>query len=44
MDSIEDYARRWAKFEKEELDSLSGWVKSMRHFKIPHQACSIKNV
>jgi hypothetical protein len=27
MDSVEDYASRWAKSEKEELDSLSEWVK-----------------
>jgi hypothetical protein len=43
MNAFEDYARRWAKSEKEELDSLSEWVKSMSHFKIPYQACSIKN-
>jgi hypothetical protein len=30
MDYVEDYARRWAKSEKEELDSLSEWVKSIR--------------
>jgi GTP1/Obg family GTP-binding protein len=30
MHSVEDYARRWAKSEKEELDSLSEWVKSIR--------------
>jgi hypothetical protein len=29
-DSVEDYARRWAKSEKEELDSLSEWIKSIR--------------
>jgi hypothetical protein len=27
---VEDYARQWAKREKEELDTLSEWVKSMR--------------
>jgi hypothetical protein len=30
MDSVEDYARRWAKSEKEELDSLSEWVKCIK--------------
>jgi hypothetical protein len=30
MHSVEDYARRWAKSKKEELDSLSEWVKSIR--------------
>jgi hypothetical protein len=30
MDSVEDYARRWAKSEKEELESLQEWVKSIR--------------
>jgi hypothetical protein len=29
MDSVDVYARRWAKLEKE-LDSLSEWVKSIR--------------
>jgi hypothetical protein len=29
MESVEDYARQWAKSEKE-LDSLSEWVKSIR--------------
>jgi hypothetical protein len=28
MDSDEDYARQWAKREKEDLDTLSEWVKS----------------
>ena len=31
MDSVEDYARRWAKEEEVELDSLSEWIKSIRH-------------
>jgi hypothetical protein len=30
MDSVEDYARRWAKSEKEESDSFSEWVKNIR--------------
>jgi hypothetical protein len=30
MDSVEDYARKWAKREKEDLDTLSEWVKSVR--------------
>jgi hypothetical protein len=30
MDSVEDYARQWAKREKEDLDILSEWVKSVR--------------
>ena len=31
LDSVEDYARRWAKEEEVELDSLSEWIKSIRH-------------
>jgi hypothetical protein len=30
MDSVEEYARRWAKSEGEELDTLSEWIKSIR--------------
>jgi hypothetical protein len=30
MDSIEDYARQWAKREKEDLDTLPEWVKNVR--------------
>jgi hypothetical protein len=30
MDSVEDYARQLAKREKEDLDILSEWVKSVR--------------
>jgi hypothetical protein len=30
MDSVEDYARQWVKREKEYLDTLSEWVKSVR--------------
>ena len=30
MDSVEDYARQWAKREKEDLDTLSEWVKRVR--------------
>ena len=30
MDSVEDYARQWAKREKEDLDTLSEWVKSVK--------------
>jgi hypothetical protein len=30
MDSVEDYARQWAKREEEELDTLSEWVKAVR--------------
>jgi hypothetical protein len=30
MDSVEDYARQWTKREKEDLDTLSEWVKSSR--------------
>jgi hypothetical protein len=30
MNSVEDYAKRWAKRENEELDTLSEWVKSIR--------------
>jgi hypothetical protein len=30
MDSVEDYARLWTKREKEDLDILSEWVKSVR--------------
>ena len=31
MDAVEDYARRWVKQEDIELDSLSEWIKSIRH-------------
>ena len=30
MDSVEDYARQWAKREEEELDTLSEWMKTVR--------------
>ena len=30
MDSVEDYARQWARREKDEVDTLSEWVKSVR--------------
>jgi hypothetical protein len=30
MESVEDYAIRWEKSEKEELDFLSEWVKSIK--------------
>ena len=30
MESVEDYARQWAKREKEDLDTLSEWVKYVR--------------
>lgn len=30
MNSGEDYAKRWAKFEKEDLDTLSELVKGIR--------------
>jgi hypothetical protein len=30
MDSAEDYAIQWAKREKEDLDTFSEWVKSVR--------------
>ena len=30
MDSVVDYARQWAKREKEDLYTLSEWVKSWR--------------
>ena len=29
MDSVEEYARRWAKSEGEELDTLSEWIKNI---------------
>ena len=31
MDSVEGYARIWAKQEEVELDTLSEWVKSVKH-------------
>ena len=31
MESVEDYARSWAKQEEVELDTLSEWVKSIKH-------------
>jgi hypothetical protein len=30
MNAVEDYAKRWATRENEELDTLSEWVKSIR--------------
>jgi hypothetical protein len=30
IDSVEDYARQWAKHEKEDLYTLSEWVKIVR--------------
>ena len=30
MDSCEEYARRWAKKEDVQLDTLSEWIKSIR--------------
>jgi hypothetical protein len=30
MDSVENYARQWAKREKEDFDTLSKWMKSVR--------------
>jgi hypothetical protein len=30
IDSVEDYARQWSKREKEDLDTHSEWVKSVR--------------
>ena len=30
MDSVEDYARQWARREKEDVNTLSEWVKSVR--------------
>ena len=30
MDSVEEYARQWAKREMEDIDTLSEWVKSLR--------------
>ena len=32
MDSVEKYARRWAKKEDVEVDTLSEWVKSVMSF------------
>jgi len=34
MDSVEDYVRQWIKREKEEVDTLSEWVKAIRRHKI----------
>ena len=30
MNCVEDYARKWAKPENEDLDTLSEWVKRVR--------------
>ena len=30
MDSVEDYDKQWTQREKEDLDTLSEWVKSVR--------------
>ena len=32
MDSIEDYARRWAKREKVDVNTLSEWIKTIRTY------------
>ena len=29
MDSVKDYARQWAKHEKEDFDTSSDWMKSV---------------
>ena len=34
MDSVEDYARQWAKREKGDLDTLSEWVRSLIQIRI----------
>ena len=31
MDSVEEYARKWAKQVEVELDTLSEWVKTVKH-------------
>ena len=31
MESVENYAQSWAKQEDEELDTLTEWVKSIKH-------------
>lgn len=30
LNSVEKYAKQWAKHEKEDLDTLSEWIKSVR--------------
>lgn len=30
MNSVEEYAKQWVKHEKEDLDTLSEWIKSVR--------------
>ena len=30
METVKDYARQWGKREREDLDTLSEWVKSVR--------------
>jgi hypothetical protein len=32
MDSVEDYARKWIKREKEEVETFLEWVKAIRSF------------
>ena len=32
MDSVGEYARKWAKQEEVELDALSEWVQSVKHY------------
>ncbi|XP_055999877.1 uncharacterized protein LOC130046520 isoform X1 [Ostrea edulis] len=47
MSSVEDYARRWAKYEKEELDTLSEWVKSIRGIlksRIRHMKTKVRTI
>ncbi|XP_056012425.1 uncharacterized protein LOC125681516 [Ostrea edulis] len=47
MSSVKDYARRWAKYEKEELDTLSEWVKSIRGIlksRIRHMKTKVRTI
>ena len=34
MDAVEDYARKWAKIEREPIECLSEWIKSIRNIVI----------
>ena len=47
MNSVEEYARRWAKSEGEELDTLSEWIKSIRKLlksRINHLAGKMRTI
>jgi hypothetical protein len=45
MNAVEDYAKRWAKREREELDTLTEWVQSIKRYWNPElETLNIKYV